>query len=115
DAALHSLREGRGRTAIDHRVGDSVPLTRRKQVPFAEWEALEAQLLARLAEGDDPLEVLGVAPFPRLRRGSYEALADAISELADHSRIAAASVWFGDGVRAHLGKRGVRRPRPWAE
>ncbi|HJL14478.1 MAG TPA: hypothetical protein RMH99_02410 [Sandaracinaceae bacterium LLY-WYZ-13_1] len=47
----------------DRRITDTLPRTADERVTLAEWEAIEAPMLARLAAGDDPLDVLGAPPL----------------------------------------------------
>ncbi len=115
DAALESLREGKSRTRADHRVGDRVRIAEGREVSFDAWERLEAALLADLARGVPASEVLGVAPFPALADKTWQELADHLRTIDNSTRIEAASAWFGDAIRAHLGQRSQARPRPWAE
>jgi hypothetical protein len=115
DAALESLREGRTRTRADHRIETRIGIEAGKKVSFAAWERLEAALLADLAKGVPAREVLGVDPFPALADTNWQKLADSLRVIENSTRIEAASAWFGDGIRAHLGQRSPKRPRPWAE
>ncbi len=114
DEALVSVREGTDRARADHRVEDRVRLDARRTVAFDAWERLEAALQSDLAAGRPAADVLGVEPFPALADRSWERLAHELRTIDNSTRIEAASAWFGDAIRTHLGQRSPARPRPWA-
>lgn len=96
------------------RVGPSVRIDGAREQPFEHWRTLEAQLLTRLAEGEEPARVLAVTPFPELTRGDWEDFADTLADGALDSSFAVARAWVGDAI-AHLlaGAPAPRRDRPW--
>ncbi len=114
-SALESLREGGPRTRADHRVGAKVRVDAKREVSFEAWERLEAALLERLAAGVPAREALGAEPFPALAITSWQRIADMLRVIENSTRIEAASAWFGDAIRTHLGQRSPSRPRPWAD
>jgi hypothetical protein len=115
DEALMSVREGTDRARADHRVEDRVRIDARRTVAFDAWERLESALQSDLAAGRPAADVLGVEPFPALADRSWEHLAHELRTIENSTRIEAASAWFGDAIRTHLGQRSPARPRPWAD
>ena len=67
---------------------------------FAEYQALEAQLLARLARGDRAELVLGEEPLPPLDDTSWAKIAAELFETDDENRGGMAVPYFGDALLA---------------
>jgi hypothetical protein len=101
---------------ISGRVGARLRLDATGELPFERWRTLEAQLLARLAAGDDPARVLGVTPFTPLVRADWEDIADTLSDGEPDSSFAVARAWVGDAIASALDGIPMRgdRERPWA-
>ena len=114
ESALPSLVDVSGRLWATHRVGGTVALTARSRVSFARYEELEAQLLARLAEGEDPATVLDARPFPALRGSSWTKVGEDMRDLEGDTRLEVALYWFADALLARDGVRAVPRTRPWS-
>ena len=116
ESALPSIADRRGRPKADRRV-KKVWLAKKKKVPFDEWRVMEAELLGRMAEGEDPAAVLGAAPFPRLKKSSWEAeMESMVEEAIDGSAFGFAAAWFAEAVFALRDpEHRVRLPmRPWS-
>ncbi len=116
EAVLPSVVDRSGRPDPDQRVA-TVRLEKGKRpVPFSEWRTIERALLDRLASGDPPAEVLGVKPFPALRRGTWEKEAHEFIEARDGTRFGYAIAWFGDAILELVTGSRPRDPaRPWAD
>ncbi|MCA9576364.1 MAG: YkgJ family cysteine cluster protein [Polyangiales bacterium] len=115
EAAAPSLCDDDGHLFEDRRV-KRVRLTRKgKKVSFEEWLAVERPLLAELQKGKAPWTVLGVDPFPRLKRRTWRDVARELIEGRDGSRYGTASAWFGDAILVLQEGARPRTPgRPWA-
>lgn len=108
EAAEPSLREG-NRLKADRRVGPKVEIDEGKNVAFARYESIEADLLDDLERGTDPLLVLDAAPFPALEGTSWKKEADdMIRKGADHTRFGTAIEWFARSLK-HL--KGLKEPK----
>jgi hypothetical protein len=107
-----------GRLAADRNVGRRVDLSEEEWCTFDQWVELEGTLFARLERGDDALDVLGRAPFPKLRRKSWKEHADdMVRDGADHTRFGVAIEWFARAIKAINGLREPEtvRPFPWGD
>lgn len=115
DDVLASTGDARGRLHADVAVGKTVRLDARRRVPFARYVRLEAELLDRLAAGEDPCVVLAADPFPSLAEVSWSDVAHHYRGKLDGSGCGDALAWFGDVVLA-LQEDAPRklRQRPWA-
>lgn len=115
EAAEASLKEGNGRLDSDSDV-DRIRLDAKKSVSIEEWLSIEAPLLARLAAGQAPLEVLDARPFPKLVGARWTAIAQDFIDAKDGSRFGDAIAWFGDTVLHLVEGKAPRSPgRPWAD
>jgi hypothetical protein len=111
-----SLKDPGGRLYADQAVPMRVPMSARKRVPWREYRALEAELLAQLARGVKAERVLGAEPLPKLTERSWPEFAAALMDMNDGSRGAEALRWFGDALLAlSQGHTPPRRGRPWAD
>lgn len=109
-----ALVDDADRLVADRRV-DRVSLDRHRRVGWGRYEALEADLLARLARGERPERVLAAEPFPRLRGKTWRGEAELFLESGDTSQFGEGLKWFGDAILARChGVRPPRRERPWA-
>jgi hypothetical protein len=109
------LRDRAGRLSSSHRVGAKVWLGGRTHISFARWEREERELIARLLGGEAPIAVLDREPFPKLGKGSWRAVGEALFEVDGGARLGAAHRFAGDVL---LGRHGVRPSvvdRPWSE
>lgn len=112
--ALASLRDAHGRISADIVVGKTIALDPEREVSFAEWEAIESELLVALEHGD-PAEVLASSAFPRLEDVSWSDVAHHYRGKLDGSACGDALAWFGDVVLG-LQEDAPRklRQRPWS-
>ncbi len=111
--ALASLSVN-GRLVADARV-ERVRLAKGRVVSFARWAALEAELLARLRAGDDPLTVIEAEPFPPLDDVTWVDVAHLYRARIDGTSCGDALAWFGDVVLSmHSDARVRLRQRPWS-
>ncbi len=107
--AAPSLRDKKGKLTADRDIGNSIRLTQKKKVAFAEWTKLEEELLTRLAAGESPMAVLDQKPFPKLHRSSWKLEAkEMMDEGADDTRFGSALAWFAQSIR---GLNGMKRQR----
>lgn len=116
DNVLDSLVDRRGKPKPDRRV-KKLKLTKKTTASFEEWRAIEAQLLSRLASGEDPRDALGSRGFPELKKSDWSTELDAIvAECIDGSAFGFAALWFVEHARKRLNpEHRVRVPhRPWA-
>lgn len=90
----------------DRVVRTTLPMSASEEFDLPTWEAMEAPLLERLARGEDPLEVLNVAPFAG---GAWDALAATHEDEDESSRFGAAVRCFADATRGATS----REPLPW--
>lgn len=113
----------RGKLAPVARVGTTVPVTYERSVPFAEYRAEEAALMARVraaASLDEVAQALGAPAFPALRGGSWESLVAQLGELSGNTRLEHVMRWLADAVVACTGgadgtsTRGSGAP-PWRD
>lgn len=107
-----------GRLTADRIVGHRVDVSEDEWCTFDEWLELERDLFARLARGDDALEVLGRAPFPRLKKKSWKEHADdMVRDGADHTRFGVAIEWFARAIKSLNGLREPETVRafPWTD
>ncbi len=114
ESAAPFLTNNAGRLSADYRVR-RVSLNRRKAVRFADWLAIEAELLTGL-EGRKPEAVLHSAPFPKLCKLTWkEVFTEMIEEADDGTRFGAALASFGHTVRSLCDqKRPPHIDRRWA-
>lgn len=115
---LPSIADSRGRPKADDRV-TKVKIERKgKKVDWDEWKAIEVELLAQLAEGVPPEEVLDAEPFPRLKKSSWtDEHRELVEDARDGTAFGIAAGWFAEIMLA-LAEPGYRarppRTRPWA-
>jgi hypothetical protein len=113
--AERALVNRAGRLEADLYTPARVPLTRSERVGFERYAALEASLLARLAAGEAPRQVLGAEPLPMRVEGSWPETAAAHLDMDDGSAGGIALAWFGDALlELSAGHRPPRRERPWS-
>lgn len=111
-----SLKDPSGRLYADESAPPRMRMTGKKRVPWAQYRALEADMLAQLARGVRAERVLEAAPLPKLSERSWPAFAVELLEMNDGSRGAEALRWFGDALLAlSSGHKPPRRERPWAD
>ncbi len=124
EGAAPSLVDAAGRLWAERRLHGSVAIEGRRRVPFARWEAYEAELLTRLAAGVAPEAVLDRAPLSELAEGSWPQvgydLAAEVIEPADPplSRFDVATAWFASALIELSGDEApivIDRGRPWAD
>lgn len=100
DASIPSISDDEGNLAPEDRI-KRIRLGRKKnKVDWATWRAMEDEMLADLAAGVRPEEVLGVPPFPKLKKSSWSAESDAFVDAIDGTSFGFAIAWFGETVRA---------------
>ncbi len=110
-----SLLDPSGRLRADRRVDRGVPLDDRRSVSFAQWERLEADVLARLGR-EEPEEVLAREPFAAGTEPVWRELGEALIRDEPATRYHAALHWFGDALLARFaGREPPPRARPWAD
>lgn len=115
EGALSSLVDAAGRLSPNGRVGPRVSLALGRYVGFARYRALEAELIARLLGGEDPLQVLGKKPFGKLNGERWPDIIEGLLEDRDGTAYGEALAWFSRGLRAGLrGEKLEMGPRPWA-
>lgn len=124
EEAAQTIRGERKTLRADRSVVTTIPLEKRRRVSFARYEAIEAALLDRLLDLEDPLDVLEAKPFPELAWSSWTQIAYEMLECGSHneatvgqkSRFETAFVWFGSAILHHTeGFRSPRLPRPWSD
>jgi hypothetical protein len=115
EEAEGSLGDRAGRLWADVVVGSRVALTAHRRVAFSTYEALEADLFARLESSGDPFDALDSRPLPPLAETSWDALGHSLRAEVDGSAAGEAFGWFGDALLQLSGAlRPSRRARPWA-
>src|SRR5687767_6211136 len=114
--AERSLGDRAGRLWADVDVGPRVALTASRRVAFSTYEALEADLFARLEASGDPFDALDARPLSPLADMSWVEIGHSLRAEVDGSAAGEAFGWFGDAL---LQLSGVLRPspraRPWAD
>jgi hypothetical protein len=115
EAAEPCLRDRGGRLSSSHRVGPRVRVHGRRWIAFGRWEREESALIARLLDGEEPERVLDRPPFPRLGRGRWRAVGEALVEIDGSTRLGAAHRFFGDALLARDGVEPPARARPWGD
>lgn len=114
EAALPSLLDTAGRPSAQDRV-KKVKLDADEKVSFEDYLRIEGPLLDALAAGEDPAQVLGEAPFPKLHKSDWVLEARELIGARDGSAFGAAAGWFGDTILVLVDDRRPRPPgRPWA-
>lgn len=112
--AIASTRDANGRFTADVKVGPRILLAKGRSVPFAKYEALERELLARL-DVEDPAVVLDAEPFPPLETATWVDVAHLYRGKLDGSACGDALAWFGDMILAlHDTPLRRLRERKWA-
>jgi len=117
-AARPAILDDRDRPRPDLRIAGPIPTTPRSSVPWATWTRREAAILDALAAGGEPGSVLGVAPFPPLRDGSWRQVGHDLLETATdgRTRFHAALAWAGWSLLTPAERDRVGPPpRPWAD
>jgi hypothetical protein len=116
DDAERSLGDRAGRLWADVDVGPRVALTASRRVAFSTYEALEADLFARLEASGDPFDALDARPLAPLADTSWAEIGHSLRAEVDGSAAGEAFGWFGDAL---LQLSGVLKPspraRPWAD
>lgn len=124
ESAEEALRQPNGRLRPHVRAPSRISVHRDRWVTFAEWEEREADLLRRLAAGDDPHAVLQLDAFADLDDGSWEQVATEMTCTAEdgaqargyETRFEAALACFGETMLEMLtGEEADEPPRPWAD
>jgi hypothetical protein len=114
DEAAGSLTDRGGRLWADVEVGARVALAAGRRVAFATYEAVEADLFARLTASGDPFDALDARPLPPLDGPGWDALGHSLRAEVDGSAAGEAFGWFGDALLQLSGALGAtRRARPW--
>lgn len=114
--AERALTAGKGRIDADGRIGPRVRLGKRRIVKWATYRAEEDALLARLARGERPEDVLDAAPFPALSTNSWTEIGHLLRSCVDGTACGEALVVAGDVVLALAGGRPrAMRARPWSK
>jgi Fe-S-cluster containining protein len=115
ESVTPSLVDDGGRLEADRRV-ERVSLTRHRHVDFDTYEAVETELLHRLAAGERPERVLGVHAFPPLRNTHWREEAEVFLDGRDGTQFGVALAWFADAVLTLRCNRRAsgQRARPWA-
>ncbi len=115
DVARASLVDAGGRLRIASRVA-RVPLTRRSRVGLGRWARIEATILARLAAGEGPEEVLEAEPFAPLAGIEWRDVGHHLRSRIDGTKGGEALAWAGDAILGWTGAhRSKGRTRPWKE
>ena len=110
-----SVADASGNVEADSQIRETVYLDVRQPVPFARWEALEKELLARLAN-EGPESVLDRDPFALASPDAFRQLGEALVEGQPETRAEHAVAWFGDALLARFADRAPpARARPWAD
>ena len=109
-----SLTDPSGRLLADESAPPRMPMSARRRVAFANYRALEARMLERLAAGERAEHVLGCEPLPRLDDRSWPVVGAELLDMQDGSRGGEALRWFGDALLAlSSGHKPPHRERPW--
>ena len=110
-----SLADPLGRLSADARVEGTLLASKGKRVAFARYVELERVMLARLAAGHDPIEVLGQAPFPALADVTWSDVGHLLRQRPDGTSCGEALAWVGDELLRQHGT-AIRpiRGRPWS-
>jgi hypothetical protein len=115
DAARACITTPEGELKPDHAVEEPIAWSASESVPFAEYERLEAAMIASLLEGRGLRDVLRADPFPALEAGNWTDIASGLQAFHGPSRVAAAARWFGDALGFLVDRRDrTERERPWA-
>lgn len=113
EAVEASVTEG-GRLVADRRI-KRVPLSKRKEVKFSEWESIEADYLGRLLGRGALATILDAQPFPALRGSSWDKQADEFIGARDGSQFGVVMAWVGDTISVLQNGHAPRPPgRPWS-
>ncbi|MGD8318570.1 MAG: hypothetical protein PVH21_17245 [Myxococcales bacterium] len=103
-----SVSDGGSRPTADRRI-KRIPMRRKHQLKFSEWEPLEAEYLHRLQGREPLLRVLDTRPFPPLQGSTWEKQAQEFIDARDGSQFGVAMAWVGDTI---LSLQNGHRPRP---
>jgi hypothetical protein len=115
DAAV-SLLDSAGRLEADNEAPPRISITYSKGMPFAQYAAMEAVMLERLARGERAEEVLNADALPEMHEKSWPVWAAGLYESDDGSRGGVALSWFADFLLAlATGSTPPERPRPWRD
>lgn len=108
-----SVTDGGSRPTADRRI-KRIPLSKKNEIEFSDWEPIEAEYLDRL-QGEEPLgDILDAKPFPKLRGSSWDKQAREFIDARDGSQFGVAMAWVGDTISAVQNQRDPRPPgRPW--
>lgn len=112
--AERSLFDTAGRLVTDARVPERVSLVAGRKVLFRTYTQLEAELLPRLAGGEDPLKVLEARPLGKLDGTSWGSVVKTMEAERDGTAYGEALTWFAYGLDAARGRAPMRSAdRPW--
>ena len=115
--AEESLRDEGGRLQADTRVPHRLKRTRKLRMTFHSYAALEADWIARILAGEDPLDVLDAEVLSPLPDVSWIDVAHNLRARIDGSACGDALAWFGDVLLSLADpkfKTRTVRNRPWA-
>lgn len=99
---------------VDHEVTNAIEITPGSRVAFADYQALEASLLARLRSGEDALAVLGAESFPTIDALTWPDVGHLFRSSLDGTIGGDALATFGDEIlRMHGYTASSMRPRSW--
>lgn len=113
--AERSLLDRAGRLEVDRVVPSRIEVTEGVRIPFAQYLAIESDLIERLGRGERAESVLGQKPLPELAKKSWQVVAASHLDAHDGSAGGDALIWFGDAVLTLCsGHTPPKRPRPWA-
>ncbi|MEM7609077.1 MAG: hypothetical protein AAF411_27325 [Myxococcota bacterium] len=113
---LPSIADKKGRPRADERV-KKVRMGKNAKLGWSGWLEVESEMLAALADGTPPEDVLHADAFPPLKKGkSWNDFADEFLDAGDGTAFGVAAQWMGEMMRALLNSEHVPRfpSRPWA-
>jgi hypothetical protein len=115
EIAAASLVDAQGKLMVDARVEQFLLVTKGKRIAFTTYVDLERVMLARLAAGHDPLDVLAQPPFPRLSELTWSDVGHLLRQRPDGTACGEALAWLGDELLRQQGTP-IRplRGRPWS-
>src|SRR5688500_2219512 len=112
-AAEPSLSDNAGRRWSELYAPQRMSLEAHHRVAWSTYEALEAEILGKLAEGEPIHRALGTPAMPKVR-GGWRAVAHWLRSERDGTGYGETCAWAGDALLAMHGEKKPLRPRPWS-
>jgi hypothetical protein len=110
-----SLRDRAGRLESDKDVPARIAMRQGQRVSFANYVAIESELIERLNAGERAEDVLAAKALPELAEGSWAAVAMEHLDMRDETQGGEMFAWFADALlELSAGYTPPKRARPWA-